>query len=226
MKQTRDNPDHNEHSETGTPVTRTGTETSTGTGTGTGTGAGTGVGPGSETRPGVRTGSDAGAAGAAPEAPPTVGRTPAEPATTAAPAAAPAPAPASSGTATHPVATSTTTARSAEPAAAVGGEPGHGRGSAPSDADVGRPLFAPEEREKITARVQQAVAGFVEDPRRAVREADAAFDEVVKSLGEALAERGRHLRSDDESGRGEVGTEELRVALQHYRDLTERLVRL
>ncbi|MEV7496416.1 hypothetical protein AB0O08_37250 [Streptomyces anulatus] len=92
----------------------------------------------------------------------------------------------------------------------------------------GRPLFAPEEQEAFAARIQQAVTGFVEDPQRAVREADATFDEVVASLGKALEERGRRLRA----GRGGSGpatgaeTEDLRIALQHYRDLTERLVRL
>lgn len=92
----------------------------------------------------------------------------------------------------------------------------------------GRPLFAPEEQEAFVARIQQAVTGFVEDPHRAVREADATFDEVVASLGAVLEERGRRLRA----GKGGSGpatgteTEDLRIALQHYRDLTERLVRL
>ncbi|MER6645191.1 hypothetical protein [Streptomyces anulatus] len=92
----------------------------------------------------------------------------------------------------------------------------------------GRPLFAPAEQEAFAARIQQAVTGFVEDPQRAVREADATFDEVVASLGKVLEERGRRLRA----GRGGSGpatgaeTEDLRIALQHYRDLTERLVRL
>lgn len=92
----------------------------------------------------------------------------------------------------------------------------------------GRPLFSPEEQETFAARIQQAVTGFVEDPQRAVREADATFDEVVAGLGSALEERGRRLRA----GKGESGpatgaeTEDLRIALQHYRDLTERLVSL
>ncbi|MFI5652528.1 hypothetical protein ACIA71_15035 [Streptomyces anulatus] len=92
----------------------------------------------------------------------------------------------------------------------------------------GRPLFAPAEQEAFAARIQQAVTGFVEDPHRAVREADATFDEVVASLGQALEERGRRLRAG-RSGSGPgtgAETEDLRIALQHYRDLTERLVRL
>ncbi|MFF8555526.1 hypothetical protein ACF058_22145 [Streptomyces sp. NPDC015501] len=92
---------------------------------------------------------------------------------------------------------------------------------------AGRPLFTPEQREAFAARIQQAVTGFVEDPRRAVRDADATFEEVVADLEAALRERGRKLRA----GKGEdapaaAETEDLRIALQHYRDLTERLVRL
>ncbi|RPK80101.1 MULTISPECIES: hypothetical protein [Streptomyces] len=92
----------------------------------------------------------------------------------------------------------------------------------------GRPLFTAEEQEAFAARIQQAVTGFVEDPQRAVRDADATFGEAVASLGAALEERGRRLRagkggSDSATG---AGTEDLRIALQHYRDLTERLVRL
>ncbi|MEV4876775.1 hypothetical protein [Streptomyces cyaneofuscatus] len=92
--------------------------------------------------------------------------------------------------------------------------------------DNGRPLFAAEAREKFDARIHQAVAGFVENPSQAVQEADATFDEVVAELTQALTERSRLLRTDRDGERSEAGTEDLRMALQHYRDLTERLVRL
>ncbi|MFD8114232.1 hypothetical protein [Streptomyces microflavus] len=89
-----------------------------------------------------------------------------------------------------------------------------------------RPLFAADEREKFDARIHQAVAAFVENPRQAVQEADATFDEVVAGLTKALADRSRLLRADRDGGRSEAETEDLRIALQQYRDLTERLVRL
>ncbi|MFH9138204.1 hypothetical protein [Streptomyces sp. NPDC017524] len=114
----------------------------------------------------------------------------------------------------------------AQPAPQAG--PDATRGPAEAGPHPGRPLFAPEEREAYAARIQQAVTGFVEDPHRAVREADAAFEEVVASLGAALAERGRRLRAGKDGSDPATGaeTEDLRIALQHYRDLTERLVRL
>ncbi|MYT38114.1 hypothetical protein GTY66_18950 [Streptomyces sp. SID8356] len=99
-------------------------------------------------------------------------------------------------------------------------------GRTETPAHSGRPLFAAEQREKFDARIHQAVAGFVENPRQAVQEADAAFDDVVAGLTEALAERSRLLRADRDGGKSEAGTEDLRIALQQYRDLTERLVRL
>ncbi|MGW4218626.1 hypothetical protein ACWEJZ_16600 [Streptomyces bacillaris] len=99
-------------------------------------------------------------------------------------------------------------------------------GRTESPGHSGRPLFAAEQREKFDARIHQAVAGFVENPRQAVQEADAAFDDVVAGLTEALAERSRLLRADRDGGESEAGTEDLRIALQQYRDLTERLVRL
>ncbi|MFI1224870.1 MULTISPECIES: hypothetical protein [unclassified Streptomyces] len=116
----------------------------------------------------------------------------------------------------------------AAPAAAPGTVPGKEPGSAESGPHPGRPLFAPEEREAFAARIQQAVTSFVEDPHRAVREADATFDEVVVGLGAALEERGRRLRAGKGESPSPTGaeTEDLRIALQHYRDLTERLVRL
>ncbi|WP_274028388.1 hypothetical protein [Streptomyces sp. MMBL 11-1] len=113
------------------------------------------------------------------------------------------------------------------PTASTAGQAGL-PGSVEDGPRPGRPLFAPEEQEAFAARIQQAVTGFVEDPHRAVREADATFDEVVAGLGAALEERGRRLRAGRDGSGPATGaeTEDLRIALQHYRDLTERLVRL
>ncbi|MFD3795479.1 hypothetical protein [Streptomyces californicus] len=118
--------------------------------------------------------------------------------------------------------------RTATGPAAPGSGRGAGDGRAEEGARGGHSLFAPEQREAFAARIQQAVTGFVEDPHQAVRDADATFEEVVADLGAALQERGRKLRAgkgEDATGTG-AETEDLRIALQHYRDLTERLVHL
>ncbi|MFI1189931.1 hypothetical protein [Streptomyces californicus] len=124
--------------------------------------------------------------------------------------------------------TGATDPRAATGPAVPGSGPGAADGRVEGGAHGGHPLFAPEQREAFAARIQQAVTGFVEDPHRAVRDADATFEEVVADLGAALQERGRKLRAgkgEDAAGTG-AETEDLRIALQHYRELTERLVHL
>jgi hypothetical protein len=72
-------------------------------------------------------------------------------------------------------------------------------------------------------RMDHAVHDFVEDPRRAVREADAVLDEVIGRVQQALEARRQALREGSAPG---ADTEALRVALTRYRDLTGRLLSL
>ncbi|MFS0693423.1 hypothetical protein [Streptomyces nitrosporeus] len=99
--------------------------------------------------------------------------------------------------------------------------PGHAEGS-----HARLSLLPPEGRDALALRMQQAVTDFVEDPRQAVEEADSAFDRIVTELTEALDERRRALRSSWQGPGNEARTEELRVALQHYRDAGEQLLRI
>ncbi|MCW8215659.1 hypothetical protein [Streptomyces griseolus] len=95
-------------------------------------------------------------------------------------------------------------------------------GGAPGD----EPLIPERERDASALRMRQAVSDFVEDPRHAVEEADRAFDSIVADLTEALDARRRALRASWQGPESEARTEELRVALQHYRDAGERLLRI
>jgi hypothetical protein len=74
--------------------------------------------------------------------------------------------------------------------------------------------------------MERAVGGFVDDPRRAVKEADAVLEDAAGRLARLLEERRQALReswhADDDHVR--AGTEELRVALTHYRDMTRQLL--
>ncbi|CAG7629504.1 hypothetical protein [Actinacidiphila bryophytorum] len=72
-------------------------------------------------------------------------------------------------------------------------------------------------------RMDHAVHDFVEDPRRAVREADAVLDEVIGRVQQALEARRQALREGSAPG---ADTEALRVALTRYRDLTGSLLTL
>ncbi|MEW2632534.1 hypothetical protein AB0903_12950 [Streptomyces sp. NPDC048389] len=86
-----------------------------------------------------------------------------------------------------------------------------------------QPLLPPDERERLEQRLQHALAGFVDDPRRAVEEAAGILDDTGDRLTASLAEHRRTLRESASAVAGD--TEELRIALQRYRETTERLLR-
>ncbi|MFI6858500.1 hypothetical protein ACIBKZ_01140 [Streptomyces sp. NPDC050421] len=101
--------------------------------------------------------------------------------------------------------------------------------SAPGGSTPGattRPLFPDGDHDRLSQRLQHAVSEFVESPRRAVEEAESTFDTVVDGLTDSLKEYRRALGTAGQDGEPGMRTEELRVALQHYRDLTERLLKV
>jgi glutathione S-transferase len=66
-------------------------------------------------------------------------------------------------------------------------------------------------------------AGFVDEPRRTVEQADELVAHVMQRLAEGFAEERERL--EQQWGRGEdVSTEDLRVALQRYRSFFQRLL--
>ncbi|MEV5598374.1 hypothetical protein [Streptomyces sp. NPDC052496] len=84
------------------------------------------------------------------------------------------------------------------------------------------PLLPSDAREKLRQRLDHAVNGFVDHPREAVQEADGIYEELAALLPEALAARRRALSSAWEQGG--TDTEQLRVALRHYRETAQRLL--
>ena len=82
------------------------------------------------------------------------------------------------------------------------------------------------DRDKLTLRLQQTLNTFVDDPRQAVEEADAVFDEVATQFTDSLAERRRVLRAGWQDQDTDAQTEELRLTLRQYREITERLLHL
>lgn len=93
--------------------------------------------------------------------------------------------------------------------------------------DAAERLLPAGDQDKLAHRLRQAVSDFVESPHRAVEEAESTFDAVVAGLTDALKERRSTLHVSERDG-GDPGarTEELRITLQHYRDLTERLLKV
>jgi hypothetical protein len=85
------------------------------------------------------------------------------------------------------------------------------------------PLLPADELEGFDGRWQEIQTRFVDSPQDAVQAADALVAELMQRLAQTFAdERGR---LEGQWGEGEnVGTEELRVALQRYRSFFQRLL--
>jgi hypothetical protein len=78
------------------------------------------------------------------------------------------------------------------------------------------PLFPDADAASYRDRWQQIQADFVDDPRRAVEQADELVEELLQRLTETFARQ---------RGGGRT-TEELRVALRRYRSFLGRLLSL
>ncbi|MDN3020534.1 hypothetical protein [Streptomyces sp. S.PB5] len=117
----------------------------------------------------------------------------------------------------------------------VAGPAGHeaaaqGEGARREGPHRGR-LLPHDECDKLSLRLQHAVAGFVDGPRNAVEEADHVMEEVAARVTDALTQRRRTLRhswqQDGEDKHANAGdTEQLRLALRDYRELADRLLHL
>lgn len=87
------------------------------------------------------------------------------------------------------------------------------------------PLFERDEAGGYRTRWEAIQAGFVDEPRAAVEQADALVAQVMKRLAESFASERASLEQQWDRG-GELTTEDLRVALKRYRSFFERLLSL
>jgi hypothetical protein len=72
-------------------------------------------------------------------------------------------------------------------------------------------------------RWEEIQAHFVDEPKKSVEEADGLVAEVIQQLASKFAEERSKLESQWQGG-GEASTEDLRLAMQHYRDFFQRLL--
>ncbi|MFG2781403.1 hypothetical protein ACGFY7_26590 [Streptomyces prunicolor] len=115
-----------------------------------------------------------------------------------------------------------------EPAPGIGSGAASGNGRrVPQEAENGS-LLPHDESDKFSLRLQHAVTGFVDEPRSAVEEADHVLEEVAARFTEAVTKRRATLHGSWESkgSEGSENTEQLRLALRDYRELTERLLHI
>jgi hypothetical protein len=86
-------------------------------------------------------------------------------------------------------------------------------------------LFPPEAAAHLNDRWTQVQAAFVDDPQAALRHADELLSLAIRHLSQAFLDERSRLESQW-IGHGTASTEQLRVALQHYRSFFHHLLHL
>jgi hypothetical protein len=87
------------------------------------------------------------------------------------------------------------------------------------------PMFSADETTGYRTRWEAVQTGFVDEPRKAVEEADALVAQVIKRLTEVFADERTNLEHQWDQG-DHISTEDLRIALRKYRSFFDRLLSL
>ena len=95
--------------------------------------------------------------------------------------------------------------------------------SAEHESSTEEVLFAGDDLADLRARWAGVQAAFVDDPKDCVQKADTLVSDLVKQLTTGFAQA--RSRMEEQWSRGEdASTEDLRLALMHYREFFERLL--
>ena len=93
----------------------------------------------------------------------------------------------------------------------------------PSSAGGGSGLVADEAAGQFSERWRSIQSNFIDEPRASVQAADELVAEVIDSVSRRFGDERSRLEAQWESNE-DVGTEDLRIALQRYRAFFERLL--
>src|ERR1035437_5182577 len=85
------------------------------------------------------------------------------------------------------------------------------------------PLFAADAAESFRSRWQDIQTSFIDEPTRAVEQADGLVAEIMQQLAKTFAAERAHLEEQGAHGK-DISTEDLRMALSHYRSFFDRLL--
>jgi hypothetical protein len=85
------------------------------------------------------------------------------------------------------------------------------------------PLLETGDAENLRQRWEHLQAGFVDEPRQMVEQADELVGELMQQLSTGFADKRSELEAQWEKGE-DVSTEDLRVALTRYRSFFNRLL--
>jgi hypothetical protein len=108
-------------------------------------------------------------------------------------------------------------------AATAGGTTAAGTAAAPAMEQESGPLFSSGEANELRGRWDAIQVGFVDEPRRAVEQADNLVAGTMKRLAEVFAEERGKLEGQWDKGEN-VSTEDLRLALRRYRSFFSRFL--
>lgn len=88
------------------------------------------------------------------------------------------------------------------------------------------PLFDKQMAEDMRLHWANIQSGFVDDPRRAVQQADELVAQALQDLARSFARHRQQIEAEAAGGEKEPSTEGLRIALRRYRSFFERLLNL
>jgi hypothetical protein len=86
------------------------------------------------------------------------------------------------------------------------------------------PLLSADQSDRFERQWQEIQTSFVDEPRRAVEQADTLVAELMQELASGFSETRSKLEAQWDDDGGDVSTEDLRVALTRYRSFFNRLL--
>lgn len=98
-------------------------------------------------------------------------------------------------------------------------------GGSPQSDEVaeGTPLLSPQEVDDLRTQWYSIQGSFVDEPRKAVEQADNLVAVAMKRLAETFADERSKLEAQWDR-EGSASTEDLRIAMQRYRSFFNRLL--
>jgi len=105
----------------------------------------------------------------------------------------------------------------------VDAPPGAGTAATAAAEEQPAPLLTSNEANDLRTRWDSIQAAFVDEPRKAVQQADGLVAETMRRLAETFADERGKLEAQWDRG-DDVSTEDLRLALRRYRSFFNRLL--
>jgi len=107
--------------------------------------------------------------------------------------------------------------------------PGHeetlkeSKSTLPANGEELTPLLSAKEEADLRSRWDNIQTGFVDEPRRAVEDADELVAQIMQRLAQSFSDQKGNLEKQWEHSE-QVSTEDLRMALRRYRSFFDRLL--